>query len=234
MIGAFYYTSLLVYYDVPPNSSLNWILLIGYLVGIEVAIIGFTLHARMKAHLASNVNKTIFSVGFILLTLGVFGFLFDRIFAALNATYPFSIHSLLVRLLIVRRVGWLTSVCACLGFVGGFLLLISKALSPMQPRGQRPSWKKHEIGFYLLAIGAVIMLTVTIVEFTSLLSMTIFVSLYPWVYALFAFAVPLGILGLTLGWAAAAAKRFRKTPFLLPIAYAVFLAAMLGLYFVPI
>jgi hypothetical protein len=235
LIAFFCYNSLLVFFNVPFNLNVGWLLLAGYIVGIELAIVGLTIQVRLKKEERIFVKKPLFAVGFSFLTVSVLGFIFDRVFGALNVTYPFSLHSLIVKLLIYWRTGWISPVLLCAGFVGWVILLASGALSSKSTTPDSKVRKRRQTGYYLLAVGAIIVFSGVLMEAISLLNVLLYSPLYySLLYGFYAFANPLGILCLTMGWVTVASARSKKSPILLPVLYAVFISLMMVLFLIPI
>jgi hypothetical protein len=211
LIAVFCYSTLLVFYDVQINTTIWWLLLAAYLVGIELAIIGDTIRMRLNPESPPSVKKPIFILGFSFLTLSVLGFIFDNFFAALNMTYPFSIHSLLVRLLIFWRTGWLSLAFLCFGFIGWVLLFASGALSSQFSETGGLVKKRRFRGFYILAVGAIIIMAGFLIESFSLLFATAYSLLLPALFTFYAFVEPFGILCLTLGWVTVASAHSTRS-----------------------
>jgi hypothetical protein len=235
LITVFCYTTLLIFFDIQTEPSTMWVLLLGYLVGVELVIIGAVINTRLKTESPPALRKPVFVVGLSFLYISVVGFIFDRFFAMLNMTYPFSVHSLLVKLLIFWRTGWLSMLFWCFGFVAWLLLLASGALSTQASEGGSSVKKRHSRGYFTLAIGAIITIVGVGLTFFSLLSpMTISSLWQALLFVFYAFLEPLGIICLTIAWATIAAAHSRNSPFLLPSLYAVLVAVIVVFFLIPI
>jgi hypothetical protein len=220
LIAGYCYSSLLVFCNVHVVVSAMWVLLAGFLVGVEVALVGTALRTKLKAEETARSSKPIFHVGAAVLSLSVFSFIFTCLYAGYSATYPFSVNSWLVRWLIYLGVSWVGLASLILGFAGGVLLLVSGAFSSRSPQNGLVAKNRRGLTFYVLAVGSAIALAAALLEEIIPLFPGVFPSVIGPTYAFYALLEPLGIVCLTFGWATLAIANSKKSAFFMPVFYA--------------
>lgn len=231
LIAIYCYGGLLVLYDLEFAFSVGWLLFFAYVVGIALAIIGVTFRMRSVGLSPQPFRKTYLIAGLSLLTISIFGHIFDFLIGALNVTYPYALHSLLVRLFITARLGWLSPLLWSVGFVGWLLLFMGHtAWSKSLGSSNLLKWSH-----YVLALGAIfIFISVLFEVLPAFLPLGVSSLLCEPITIYFAFAYPLGVLGLTFGWATITSIHLSKHTFLFPTLYAAFLVTMAALFSIPV
>jgi hypothetical protein len=214
------------------SLSILWLFLIAYIVGIELAIVGFTLRVGFNSPNPISGKKPLVLPGLAFLTVGILGFIFEELFGAFNLTYPFSVHSLFLKLFIYWKAGWVNQAFLVLSVLGAILILASNAYS----RAFKPENRKIRSSktYYLLLTGAMILIAGLLLQVLSLISTSVFLLLQPSFSPFFAYINPLGVLCVTLAWVMTVTSLLKRKPMLLPTLYIVFVAVLILLFLIPI
>lgn len=229
LIALFCYSTLLVLYNVNLNLSVSWLFLIAYIVGIGIAIFGFTLQIPSNNTIG---GKSQYLSGLVFLTVGVLGFIFAELVGAFNVTYPFSVHSLFLKLFIYWKAGWVNQVFSVLSVLGAILILLADANSrPSMPENREiRSSKSH----YLLLMGAIILSSGLLLQALSLISGSFFSAIQQFFTIFYGYIYSLGVLCITLAWVINATSSLHRKPLLLPTIYIISVAVLVSLFLIPI
>ncbi|MGA3110420.1 MAG: hypothetical protein ABSE15_00120 [Candidatus Bathyarchaeia archaeon] len=232
LIAFFCYNTLLVVYNVNLSLSILWLFLITYIVGIELAIVGFTLRARFNSPNQISAENPLFLSGLAFLTMGILGFIFDEFFGAFNLTYPFSVNSLFLRFFIYWKAGWVSQAFLVVSVLGAILILSGNACSrAFKPENGKTRSSKT---YYLLFAGVMILIAGLLLQVLSLISTSVFFLIQPSFWAFFAYINPLGVLCVSLAWIMTVTSLLKRKPVLLPTLYIVFVAVLVLLFLIPI
>jgi hypothetical protein len=237
LIAVFRYSILLIFYDMQLAASSRMILFGGFLVGIELAIIGASIRTKLAPEKPAQPKKPMFAVGLALLTLGVCGYIFDGFSALLNATitpYSSPSNSVLVSLLAYSRTGLFNLCFLGLAIAGCVFLIVNRTLSLKSSEAGR---REHYRGYKTLTVGAVITsANLALLLVTSFVFQSYFgpLPLSIVLFGLYFLVEPLGILCLAIGWVTVTASASRRKPVLFPALFAVFVALTSVAFLVPI
>jgi len=232
LIAAYSYSSLLILYALEFPIDFRWLLFLAYVIGIGLVITGVTLYVRSAQLGALPLLKPYLAVGLALLTVNIFGHIFETLRLALSMGYPYALHSFLVALL--RMAWWFSRLTWFAGVAGWLVLFVGRSAWLKSLRASR----LFKIAHYLLALGTI----VTLMSLAFTISGPFFLpeGQFPFyeplrVYLAYcAYVYPFGVFGLTFGWASVTPVYLSKYPLLLPILYATFLVTMAVLFLIPI
>ncbi len=226
LVAFFCYTGLLANFDFSAfgNGSITvWFLLVAYVVGIELAIVGTSLHLKISTEKSFPQKKWRFLLGLTLLTVFVLTFILKSVLDAFWF-YPLFQHSSgLARFLIGQNQFTPPIVYNPLillaGAIGGALMLSSGALS--KQLFVSGFGKGHFRVFYLLIAGVAITLAGYLLYIIPVIPTggTDILPLIVW-----NIVEPLGIMCLTIGWAVVATSYSKRIPTLLPLLFPLYVA----------
>lgn len=226
-VAIHYYNSLLFLYFPDFVLDMRWLLLSFYIAGVALIIVGSYSHSsRAGLNDLKPTHDYYLTAGLVLLTIGVFSHIIDATVGLLIDEYPYTVRSLLL-LSIRRGVWWLFLAGWSLG-LAGCLIVIARRRAWL---GSYGSLKLARWSQCALAFGAVVVLPAMVSEgLGPLLSSDAGSLVYELLSQFLLYVYPLGVLGLTIGWAVTISMRLGKSVSLFLAFYAIFLIAMAGLF----